>query len=62
MQKYYTYESLAEMLDVSKKTLYNAVSNKKSGFPIKPKYIAGIGKRFDGRQVHKYLNDIFRDN
>ena len=60
MQKYYTYDSLAEMLDVSRKTLYNAVSN--GTFPIKPKRIKGIGMRFCGREVHKHLNDIFRHN
>ncbi len=41
MRKYYTYDSLAEMLDVNRKTLYNAVSN--GTFPIKPKRIKGIG-------------------
>jgi len=60
MRKYYTYESLAEMLDVKRKTLYNAVYSNK--FPIKPKRIKGIGMRFCGREVHKHLNDIFRDN
>jgi excisionase family DNA binding protein len=57
MKRYYTYESLAELLDVGKKTLYNAVSLGR--FPVKPKRINGVGVRFDGREIHKYLNQVF---